>query len=80
MALTNFDLNYLADEMKDAAFVSWSVEEGQEVKEGDDLCEIVTDKASLTLSVPADGVISELKCQKNDKLEGGSVLLSMEVK
>ncbi|MBR5900850.1 lipoyl domain-containing protein [bacterium] len=80
MAKVDFDLKYLADELKDVTFVSWFVEEGQEVKEGDDLCEIVTDKASLTLSVPADGTISELKCQKNDKLEGGTVLLSMEVK
>ena len=80
MAKTEFDLNYLADELKDATFVSWFVKKGQTVKEGDDLCEVVTDKASLTLSVPADGVISELKCQKNDKLEGGTVLLSMEVK
>jgi pyruvate/2-oxoglutarate dehydrogenase complex dihydrolipoamide acyltransferase (E2) component len=80
MALTNFDLNYLADEMKDAAFVSWSVEEGQEVKEGDDLCEIVTDKASLTLSVPADGKIVKLFSRKDDKLQGGTVLLSMDVK
>ncbi|MBO7436006.1 lipoyl domain-containing protein [bacterium] len=80
MAIKEFDLNYLADELKDVTFVSWFVKEGQSVKEGDDLCEVVTDKASLTLSVPADGVISKLKCQKNDKLEGGSVLLSMEVK
>ena len=80
MALTNFDLNYLADEMKDATFVSWYVEEGQEVKEGDDLCEIVTDKASLTLSVPTDGKIAKLICRKDDKLEGSTVLLSMETK
>ena len=49
------------------------------VKEGDDLCEIVTDKASLVLSVPCDGRISDLLVKSDDRLENDTVLLTMEV-
>ena len=53
MAKKEFTLSFLADELKDVSFVDWLVKPGDAVKEGDDLCEIVTDKVLLrTLSVP----------------------------
>ena len=78
MAIKEFTLSFLADELKDASFVAWLVKAGDSVKEGDDLCEIVTDKASLVLSVPCDGRIVSLFAKKDDRLENDTVLLSME--
>ena len=80
MAKKEFDLAYLADEIKDASFVSWLVKEGDEASEGGDLCEIVTDKASLVLSVPEDGRISSLLVKKGDRLDSSTVLFTMDVK
>jgi len=79
MAKKEFTLAFLADELKDVTFVDWLVKPGDAVKEGDDLCEIVTDKASLVLSVPCDGRISDLLVKKDDRLENDTVLLTMEV-
>ena len=79
MAKKEFTLSFLADELKDVSFVDWLVKPGDAVKEGDDLCEIVTDKASLVLSVPCDGRIADLLVKKDDRLENDTVLLTMEV-
>jgi len=79
MAKKEFTLAFLADELKDVSFVDWLVKPGDAVKEGDDLCEIVTDKASLVLSVPCDGRIISLLAKKDDRLENDTVLLTMEV-
>ncbi|MBQ7555219.1 lipoyl domain-containing protein [bacterium] len=79
MAKKEFTLAFLADELKDVSFVDWLVKPGDAVKEGDDLCEIVTDKASLVLSVPCDGRITGLLVKKDDRLENDTVLLTMEV-
>jgi Pyruvate/2-oxoglutarate dehydrogenase complex, dihydrolipoamide acyltransferase (E2) component, and related enzymes len=79
MAKKEFTLAFLADELKDVSFVDWLVKPGDVVKEGDDLCEIVTDKASLVLSVPCDGRISDLLVKSDDRLENDTVLLTMEV-
>ena len=78
MAFKEFTLSFLADELKDASFVAWLIKAGDTVKEGDDLCEIVTDKASLVLSAPCDGRIVSLFAKKDDRLENDTVLLSME--
>lgn len=78
MAKKEFTLAFLADELKDVSFVDWLVKPGDAVKEGDDLCEIVTDKASLVLSVPCDGRIVSLLAKKDDRLENDTVLLTME--
>ena len=79
MAKKEFTLAFLADELKDVTFVDWLVKPGDAVKEGDDLCEIVTDKASLVLSVPEDGKIDSLLVKSDDRLENDTVLLTMEV-
>ena len=79
MAIKEFTLAFLADELKDVTFVDWLVKPGDAVKEGDDLCEIVTDKASLVLSVPEDGKIASLLVKSDDRLENDTVLLTMEV-
>ena len=78
MSLKTFTLDDLADEIKDAAFVEWFVAPGDTVKEGDDLCEIVTDKASLVLSVPCSGKVAEIFGVKNEKIDGNKILLKLE--
>lgn len=78
MAKKEFTLTDLADEIRDASFVEWFAAEGDAVREGDDLCEIVTDKASLVLSAPCDGTVTGRRAAKGDKLDPAGVLLEMD--
>jgi len=57
----------------------WYVEEGQEVKAGDDLAELVTDKAAFNLPVPEDGRIVRLLLKEGVTLKPGDKLAEIEV-
>jgi len=57
----------------------WYVEEGQEVRAGDDLAELVTDKAAFNLPVPQDGRIVKLLLKEGATIKPGDKLAEMEV-
>ena len=40
--------------------VRWNVKSGDKVKEGDELVELVTEKAAFPVESPADGIIKEI--------------------
>ena len=56
----------------------WYVEEGQEVRAGDDLAELVTDKAAFNLPVPEDGRIVRLLLKEGAALQPGDRLAEIE--
>ena len=47
----------LSDSMEEGTIVRWLVEDGASVARGDDVVEIETDKATMTYSADADGVL-----------------------
>ncbi len=47
----------LGTTMEEGEISSWHVEEGGEIKEGETLLEVVTDKANMEVDAPADGVL-----------------------
>ncbi len=49
-------------------------EEGEKVKEGEDLAELVTDKASFTVPSPASGTVKKLMVGEGDKVDVGQVM------
>src|SRR5918998_280912 len=51
----------LGMDMEEATIVRWLVEEGAEVKKGDPVLEIDTDKTSFEVEAPADGAIRALR-------------------
>ncbi len=57
----------------------WSVEVGTALKEGDDLLEIVTDKASFVVPCPQTGVLREKRVQEDDRVNTGDVIAVIEV-
>ncbi len=70
----------LGEDAGDEATVSyWFVGVGDAVKEGDDLLEMVTDKATFNVPSPKSGKIVELKVKDNDIVLVGGVLAVMEV-
>lgn len=52
----------------------WHVEEGDKVKEGDDLVEMTTDKAAFNVPCPISGILAEILAEEGDLVKVGEVL------
>ena len=61
--------------MEDGEIVEWNVTPGQEVKEGDVLAEVETDKITVEFEAPANGVIAALLAEAGDTVECGADVL-----
>jgi len=58
---------------------TWYVRPGADVKEGDDLAELVTDKAAFTLPAPAAGRVGKLLAVEGETVKEGQALAELEV-
>ena len=74
MAPKEFKLPDIGEGIAEGEIVSWKVKPGQAVKEEDPFVEVMTDKATVTITVPFTGVISELRCKEGDVVPVGSVI------
>src|SRR5262245_8946719 len=74
MALKEFKLPDIGEGIAEGEIVSWKVKEGQQVKEEDEFVEVMTDKATVTITVPYSGVIQSLRCKAGDVVPVGSVI------
>lgn len=57
---------------------SWYVGIGQSVKPGDDIAELVTDKAAFNLPAPVGGKVVKLLVKEGDKVQSGESLVEIE--
>src|SRR3954452_18353534 len=64
----------LSDSMEEGTILKWLVEEGGEVKRGEALVEIETDKANMTYDADSDGVLIEVVAKEGDTLAIGEVI------
>jgi pyruvate dehydrogenase E2 component (dihydrolipoamide acetyltransferase) len=64
----------LSDSMEEGTVLKWLVEEGGEVKRGEPLVEIETDKANMTYESDSDGTLIEIVAQEGDTLAIGEVI------
>ncbi|HZN89070.1 MAG TPA: dihydrolipoamide acetyltransferase family protein [Thermoleophilaceae bacterium] len=64
----------LSDSMEEGTVLKWLVDEGGEVKRGEALVEIETDKANMTYDADTDGVLVEIVAQEGDTLPIGEVI------
>lgn len=70
----------LGEDSVQAVTVSgWLVKPGQAVHEGDDLLELVTDKAAFTLPCPLPGTLAQMLVGEGDKIRVGDALCVLEV-
>jgi pyruvate dehydrogenase E2 component (dihydrolipoamide acetyltransferase) len=74
MALKEFKLPDIGEGIAEGEIVSWKVKAGQAVKEEDEFVEVMTDKATVTITVPFTGVIAELRCKEGDVVPVGSTI------
>ena len=61
----------LSDSMEEGTVLKWLVEEGGEVKRGEPLVEIETDKANMTYEADSDGVLIKVIANEGDTLPVG---------
>jgi pyruvate dehydrogenase E2 component (dihydrolipoamide acetyltransferase)/2-oxoisovalerate dehydrogenase E2 component (dihydrolipoyl transacylase) len=74
----DFHLPELGEGVYEAELVEWRVQPGDTVKRGQELAEVVTDKASMPLPAPFFGRVTELRAEPGDMLKIGEVILSFE--
>jgi len=70
-----FALPHIGEGVNEAELVRWLVQPGDTVKRGQELAEVLTDKATMEVPAPFAGTITELKAEPGQKVKIGQVLL-----
>lgn len=78
MALFEFRLPDIGEGVAEGEVVSWHVEPGQVVTEDQEMVEVMTDKATVTIGAPKAGRIAQLNAQVGEKVPVGSVLVVID--
>src|SRR5712692_8197397 len=73
-----FTLPEIGEGVYEAEMVAWVVKVGDTVKRGQNLLEVMTDKATMEVPSPFIGTITELKVAAGQKIKVGDVLLTYE--
>src|SRR4051794_27726842 len=71
---TDVTMPRLSDSMEEGTILNWLVEEGGEVKRGEPLCEIETDKANMTYEADTDGTLIEIVVPEGETVALGEVI------
>src|SRR4051812_9043891 len=71
---TDVTMPRLSDSMEEGTILKWIVEEGGEVKRGEPLCEIETDKANMTYEADTDGTLLEIVVAEGETVALGEVI------
>jgi 2-oxoisovalerate dehydrogenase E2 component (dihydrolipoyl transacylase) len=71
-----FALPELGEGVYEAELVAWLVKAGDTVKRGQNLMEVLTDKATMEVPAPFAGTISALHAEPGQQLKVGDVVLS----
>ena len=72
--MTKVVLPELGEGIEKATISYWYFQEGQEVKAGEDLVEVATDKATFNIPAPTSGVLVEILVQEGDTTNLGEAL------
>lgn len=67
------------DTVTDVNVSQWLAQVGDDLKEGDDLLELTTDKAAFCLPAPQDGTLLELRVKEGDVINVGDVICTLSV-
>ena len=79
MSNENIILPAMSDQMTEAELLTWKVSTGDEVKKGDVIAEIATDKVDMDLDSPFDGKIIKLNVEEGSMVNVGDTLDEIEV-
>lgn len=68
----------IGEGITEGTLLSWLVEEGEEVKEGQDLAEVETDKVTTHIPSAASGTVQKLHVEEGGLLEVGEVFITID--
>ena len=76
--MTEVKLPHIAEGVDKANVSYWHRAAGDSVKEGEDLVELVTDKATFNLPAPVSGIVKEVLVNEGDEAKVGQTLAKIE--
>jgi pyruvate dehydrogenase E2 component (dihydrolipoamide acetyltransferase) len=68
----------IASGVKKAVVSFWHFEIGEQIKEGDDLVEMLTDKATFNVPAPASGVLKNILAEEGQEINIGDLIAVIE--
>ena len=74
-----YKLPDIGEGVVEAEITAWHVTVGDTVSEEDPIADAMTDKATIELTSPVDGVITSIACEEGDMLAVGAVLVTLEI-
>src|SRR5579862_788034 len=77
MGTFQFKLHDIGEGIAEAEIVAWHVKVGDKVKEDQPLVDMMTDKATVELSSPAEGVVQRIDGKVGERVAVGSVLVTL---
>ncbi|OED37865.1 hypothetical protein AB834_01230 [PVC group bacterium (ex Bugula neritina AB1)] len=77
-SLTEVFLPHLGEGVESAELALWHVKEGQVVTQGQDLCEVVTEKVSFHVESPHSGKIVSQCVEEGNEILIGALLAYMQ--
>jgi len=79
MGKYHFKLPDIGEGVVEAEITAWYVALGDAVSEDDPIADAMTDKSTIELTAPVDGVISMVACEEGDMLAVGADLVVFDV-
>ncbi|KAL6260304.1 hypothetical protein P5V15_007836 [Pogonomyrmex californicus] len=74
-----FQLSDIGEGIRDVTVKEWFVKPGDRVSQFDNICEVQSDKASVTITSRYDGIVKTLHYKVDDVAMVGSALLDIEI-
>jgi pyruvate dehydrogenase E2 component (dihydrolipoamide acetyltransferase) len=79
MSKFEFKLPDIGEGVAEGEIVNWLVNEGDDVSENQEMVEVMTDKATVTIGAPKTGKVAERRYKVGDTVPVGDVLVVLEV-
>jgi pyruvate/2-oxoglutarate dehydrogenase complex dihydrolipoamide acyltransferase (E2) component len=79
MSKFEFKLPDIGEGVAEGEIVNWLVNDGDSVTEHQDMVEVMTDKATVTIGAPKTGKVAQLRYKVGDTVPVGEVLVVLEV-
>jgi len=77
--VVQFNLSDIGEGIKEVTVKEWFVKPGDTVSQFDNICEVQSDKASVTITSKYDGVVTKLYYDVDDIAQTGDPLIDVEV-